>query len=120
MKQETTKNLRAVILFTFLFLSCAFALLPQSVRAVTVTATVTVGSAPDSVAVTPNGTYAYVTNEGGNSVSVISTASNTVTTTITVGARPYGVAVTPNGAYVYVTNYGGNSVSVISTASKTR
>ena len=57
-----------------------------------------------SVAVTPNGAYAYVTNYGSDTVSVISTATNTVTATITVGSYPLGVAVTPNGAYAYVTN----------------
>ena len=56
------------------------------------------------MAVTPNGAYAYVTNDGSSTVSVISTATNTVTATVTVGNTPYGVAVTPNGAYAYVTN----------------
>ena len=42
-----------------------------------VTETVIVGSGPVSVAVTPNGKYAYVANAGGNTVSVIHTASNT-------------------------------------------
>ena len=68
--------------------------------------TVTVGSGPYGVAVTPNGAYAYVTNEGGDTVSVISTTTNTVAATITVGNEPYGVAITPNGAYAYVTNHG--------------
>ena len=40
-----------------------------------VAATVTVGSKPTGVAVTPNGQYAYVTNSGGGTVSVISTVT---------------------------------------------
>ena len=42
----------------------------------TVTATVTIGSKPAGVAITPNSEYAYVTNAGGTTVSVISTDSN--------------------------------------------
>ncbi|MGD0406565.1 MAG: YncE family protein, partial [Candidatus Bathyarchaeia archaeon] len=127
MKHGTTKTLRVgCVLLLIFFLFCAFALLPQPVRATnTVTATVPVGSEPIGVAVTPDGAYAYVTNYGGGyygsgSVSVISTATNTVTATVTVGSEPIGVAVTPNGAYAYVTNYGsGYYVSVISTATNT-
>jgi len=77
MKRGATKNLRvAGILLVLFFLFSAFALLPQPVRAVnTVTATVTVGSKPTGVAVAPNGGYAYVTNAGGTTVSVIGTAT---------------------------------------------
>ncbi|MGD0646121.1 MAG: beta-propeller fold lactonase family protein [Candidatus Bathyarchaeia archaeon] len=85
----------------------------------TVTATVTVGSNPEGVAITPNGAYAYVTNGGGDKVSVISTTTNTVTATVTVGSSPEGVAVTPNGAYAYVTNEVSGTVSVISTTTNT-
>jgi len=64
--------------------------------------------------------FAYVTNEGSNSVSVIDTATNTVVgSPITVGSQPIGIAITPNGAYAYVTNTGSNSVSVIDTATNT-
>jgi YVTN family beta-propeller protein len=88
----------------------------SALAAPTVAATVTVGSNPFCVAITPNGAYAYVTNDGGTTVSVISTATNTVSANITVGSEPAGVAVTPNGARAYVANHGGNSVSVIDTA----
>jgi len=61
---------------------------------------------PLAVAITPNGSFAYVTNSGwvfgSNSVSVIDTASNTVVVTIGVGSFPVGVAITPNGAFAYV------------------
>jgi YVTN family beta-propeller protein len=119
MKHGTTKTLRVgCILLAIFFLICAFALLPQPVQA-TNTVTVTVGSNPMGVAVTPNGAYAYVTNAGSGTVSVISTATNTVTATVPVGNNPGGVAITPNGAHTYVANNGSDSVSVISTATKT-
>ncbi len=82
----------------------------------TVVATVPVGSLPQGVAVTPDGTHAYVANEFSNTVSVIDTTSNTVVATVTVGNRPLGVAVTPDGKHAYVTNEGSNNVSVIDTA----
>jgi YVTN family beta-propeller protein len=56
---------------------------------------------------------AYITNSGGNTVSVIDTASSTVTATIPIGA------VTPDGSKVYVVNGASNTVSVIATASNT-
>ena len=78
-----------------------------------VTATVTVGTNPYDVAITPNGDYAYVANFSSNTVSVIDTSTNAVTATVDVGTEPYGVAITPNGDYAYVSNYGSNTVSVI-------
>jgi YVTN family beta-propeller protein len=48
------------------------------------------------VAITPDGTRAYVANSGagiGNTVSVIDTGSNTVSATIPVGLLPLGVAI---------------------------
>ena len=60
--------------------------------------------------------YAYVANNGANTVSVINTANNTVIKTITVGSTPFAVAVDQPGKFAYVTNYGSANVSVISTA----
>ncbi len=79
-------------------------------------------SSPMSVGVAQSAsseaTYAYITNGGSNTVSVIDTATNTVIATVNVGDRPQGVAVSPDGTVVYVTNYGG-TVSVIDTATNT-
>jgi uncharacterized delta-60 repeat protein len=60
--------------------------------------------------------FAYITNEGSDSVSVIDTATNKVVATVPVGEDPVGVAVTPNGASVYVTNYVSFTVSIIDAA----
>ena len=51
----------------------------------TVTATITVGTYPYGVSVSPDGSKVYVANNGDGTVSVINTATNTVTATITVG-----------------------------------
>jgi YVTN family beta-propeller protein len=74
---------------------------------------------PFGVAITPDGTRAYVTINFPNTVSVIDTATNTVVATIPVGVGPIGVAITPDGTRVYVTNDDSNTVSVIDTATNT-
>lgn len=81
----------------------------------TVAATVTVGSAPSQVAITPNGAYAYVTNRLSNTTSVIATATNTIVATIP-GSYPNGVAITPDGKFTYVGTAGSNSVTGVATA----
>ena len=63
--------------------------------------------------------FAYVTNQGSNTVSVIDTATNTVVATVAVGSNLVGVAVTPDGTHVYVANAVDNTVSVIRTAINT-
>ena len=78
-----------------------------------VTATITVSTGPRGVAVSPDGTKAYVTNFTTNNVSVINTTTNAVDATITVGTAPFGVAFSPDGSKVYVTNYTDSTVSVI-------
>lgn len=45
------------------------------------------------MAITPDGTRAYVANRRYDTVSVIDTASNAVLTTIPVGKNPEGVAI---------------------------
>src|SRR6516164_557131 len=61
----------------------------------TVTATITVGTAPFAVAVSPDGGTVYVANIDSDNVSAIATATNKVIATITVGSAPEGVAVSP-------------------------
>jgi len=83
----------------------------------TVTATIPVGSA-DGVAVTPNGQYAYVTNYGAGTVSVISTVAPSVTIyslNVTVIDAVTGSPVV--GATVYV--YGPQTLSGVTGASGT-
>ena len=67
-------------------------------------AKISVGDEPQSVALTPNGQYAYVANAAGNSVSVIQindpawgTFSANVVATLTTGAEPWNVVTSPDG-----------------------
>jgi YVTN family beta-propeller protein len=63
--------------------------------------------------------YAYISNSGDNTVSVIDMSTNSVTKTVSVGKNPYGIAVHPEGTYAYVANFSSNSVSVINAAKHT-
>jgi YVTN family beta-propeller protein len=77
------------------------------------------GDGPTSVAITPDGKYAYVTDSEDESVSVIETGlRRNVATIEEVGKEPFGIAITPDGRYAYVTDRVGNEVAVISTQSK--
>lgn len=83
------------------------------------------GTSPLGVAISPDGSYVYVTNSGGiandhGSVSVIDTVTNTVTTNIPaedLADSGDGVAVSPDGRRVYATS--NNGVFVIDTVTNT-
>jgi YVTN family beta-propeller protein len=81
-----------------------------------VIATIPVGDGTFGVAVSPDGSRVYVTNNDAETVSVIDTATNTVIATITGAGNSIGVAVSPDGRKVYIANTGIQSVSVIDTA----
>jgi len=52
---------------------------------------ITTGADAHAIAFTQDGSKAYVTNQGANTVSVIDVVSHTVLSTITVGAKPNGI-----------------------------
>ena len=88
---------------------------------------ITVPNGPEEVAFSPDGSLAYVTHSGGDSVSVIDTATHTLIDTdstapgingINVGHSTRGVAFSPDGSFAYVTG-GNNKLSVINTATHT-
>jgi YVTN family beta-propeller protein len=75
-------------------------------------------SGPTGIAITSDGTTAYVANTGqeghgptGTTVSMIDISTNTVTASITVGSDPWGISITPDGSTVYVANSGSGTVS---------
>ena len=77
---------------------------------------VDVGTFPARIAVTPDGTRAYVTMLTVDSVVVLDLATNTVTARIPVGDGPQGIAISPDGSLAFVANAAGGSVTVINTA----
>ncbi|XVV15818.1 CARDB domain-containing protein [Actinoplanes sp. CA-131856] len=78
-----------------------------------ITATVRVGPYPLFLAMTKDAANVYVTNNSGNSVSRIDTATNTVTRNYPVN-KPKYIAVSPDGAKVYTSS--DNVVASINTA----
>ncbi|HWF67059.1 MAG TPA: YncE family protein [Acidobacteriaceae bacterium] len=62
--------------------------------------------------------YAYVTNGGSNTVTVLDVMNLRQDQVIAVGANPTGVAANPRRNEVYVVNTGSNSVSVIDVEKK--
>jgi YVTN family beta-propeller protein len=57
--------------------------------------------------------YAWITNGGSNSVTVLDLVNMQPAATIAVGANPTAIAVNPKRDEVYVTNTGSGSLSVI-------
>jgi YVTN family beta-propeller protein len=61
---------------------------------------ITVGKGPRSIAITPNGTTAYVSNAGSGTVTPIRTATGTALKPVRVGKLPDAIAITPGSLYV--------------------
>jgi YVTN family beta-propeller protein len=83
-----------------------------------IVATVKVGNEPRGIAISPDGSVAYVANFQDGTLSVLKTATNTVIDTIAVGAGPLGVTFAPDGTKAYVVNGFDDSVSVVDTATR--
>jgi YVTN family beta-propeller protein len=81
-----------------------------------VVATIPVGQQPEDIAWSPDGRFAYVVNNGSNTVSVIDAMTNMVTATIPTGAGPSSIAVLPDGHQAYVSNTDGGTLTVLQLA----
>ncbi|HSP98617.1 MAG TPA: hypothetical protein VL049_15455 [Candidatus Dormibacteraeota bacterium] len=87
-----------------------------------VLAAVAVGLRPLGVAVSPDGSRAYVANSLSDSVSVVDTIASRVVATIAVAGQPQAVAIGVDGRQVFVSTYGpgagaGSDLVVIDAAS---
>ncbi len=72
-----------------------------------------VGALPVAVAVTPDGSRAYVVDEGTpGAITPIRTASNTAGRSIRVAGTPEAIVITPDGATAYVADENGLVVPV--------
>lgn len=98
-------------------LTVVFSVSASSYRTV---ATIPVGDTPNDIAITPDGKFAYVANQGGN-VTVLNLMTNTVVTTINDASfsAPYTATMNPAGTKVYITNVHGTVVTIISVATNT-
>ncbi len=104
----------------------AFIIMAQSSMATAPNTFVTLISGfnqPYAIAITPNGSYAYVTDLGSNSVLVIDTnpSSSNFNTLVSASGlsgvfnQPSAIAITPNSLYAYVVDTNTNSVLIIDT-----
>ena len=96
-----TKNLSAAgaVLATVLVAGCSPATVKLADMPSAVVATVPLTDFGTGIAITPDGTRAYVA--GGSKVFVVDTATNRVTGTIELGDMPYAIAISPDGQRAY-------------------
>lgn len=85
----------------------------------TVVATISVGTDPIGIAVTPNNAFVYVVNTADSTVSMINAATKSVVKTIIGFDSPYSIAINPAGTLAYVTNTENNTISIVSLATNT-
>jgi YVTN family beta-propeller protein len=74
-----------------------------------------IGSAPEGVAVSPDGKYVYVTLEDDNQVVVLDAKTRDLVKRFNVGKRPRSVAFSPDGTRAYVTGELDSTLSIIDT-----
>ena len=77
------------------------------------------GLFPQSIVVDPKTSAVYVTNSGGETVTVINGNTSEIINTIPVGFFPNSVAINPNTSKVYATITGQNILSVIESLNAT-
>jgi len=70
------------------------------------------------VALSPDGTEAYVANIGSGSVTIIDLEGGEKVATVPTGRGAEGIDVSPDGSEIWVSNRGADTVSVIDTGSR--
>lgn len=83
-----------------------------------VVGTVTVGVDPLEIAMAPDGSEAYVSNNRDGTVSVINTDTRSVVQTIPGVPCPRGIAFTPSGSHAWVTSECAGRISEIDTSTR--
>ncbi len=81
-------------------------------------AVIPVGSHPAHVVSDLTGQFAFVTNAGDSSVSVVDLESRERVATIATGDYPHGLRLSPDGSELYVANVLDGSVSVIDVSAR--
>lgn len=85
-----------------------------------VSPTISAGTNPYDIAISPDGASVYVTNSGSNTISMYSRDTSTgvlsalATPTISTGTKPYAIAISPDGTSVYATNFNSSTLSMYS------
>jgi DNA-binding beta-propeller fold protein YncE len=84
---------------------------PITLASGSVGAAIPVGADPVAIAVTTDGSTAYVVNDGDGTITPISLASDTAGDPISVGVDPIAIVISPNGSTAYV--LGGNGIGTL-------
>ena len=84
-----------------------------------VTTSMSVGSQPYRILLSPDGARAYTTNLGDPSVSVVDLAMNQTTATVPVPVEPTGLALSRDGALIFVASQTTGTITAIRTADNT-
>lgn len=79
-----------------------------SLATLAVVDTIAVGSVPTGVAFSPDGAYAYVTNQYSGTLSVVRVAEDRQIAVVALGNSPFVVRASPTGATVAATDNVGN------------
>jgi YVTN family beta-propeller protein len=74
---------------------------------------------PNEIAISPDGSRAYVASNLNHTVTVINIRTNEVMMEIPTGGQPVSVDVTPDNRHVYVSIQSSNVISVIDAESQT-
>ena len=77
---------------------------------------VTVGREPSSVAISPDGTTAFVANAADGTVSVVDLATRAQIGVLGAGAEPMALALSPNGTRLYVANSASDTLMIFNAA----
>ncbi len=80
---------------------------------------IAVGTSPSRTELTPNGGRLYVTNEGSNTATIISTALDQAMETLALGTGPVDLEINAAGAKAYTSNATSNDVSAITISGDT-
>lgn len=79
----------------------------------TVKSTITVGSNPEAMTLSSDGSYVYVADSGNDSIYRIRVSDNTSTLIATLTSTPGGIGVDPSGNYLVVAMPSTNQVALI-------
>ncbi|HEX8720021.1 MAG TPA: beta-propeller fold lactonase family protein [Pyrinomonadaceae bacterium] len=74
-----------------------------------------VGTDPEQLAVLPDGSRLYASNEDAGTASVVDLKTGATLATLVAGIEPEGVRASPDGRWVYVTSETSNTVTVVDT-----
>jgi len=74
---------------------------------------ISVGANPRDLALSPDGRQIYVSDQGGQAVSVVDAGSGSVTATVALAGSPWGIGVTPDGKTIWVSLTSVNMVQPI-------